>query len=142
MDYIDAAQRLMRLKAALEHFPLNRHLNELTRGEFFVLDYLRAHREVVYPRELSREMCVSTARIAALLKHMEEKGLIVRTPDPRDSRQVQVSMTAPGALRFEEKYKDAIMHVAEILETLGAKDSEEYLRIEEQIVRILSKEAL
>lgn len=38
-------------------------------------------------------MVVSTARIAALLNRMEEKGLISRLPDPLDNRQIIVSLS-------------------------------------------------
>lgn len=138
MDYIAAARKLIELKAALEHFPLNRHLNELARGEFFVLEYLSEREGAVNPKELSRGMAVSTARVAALLRHMEEKGLIVRTPDPRDSRQVLVSMTETGLARFEERFGETILRAAKIFEALGPEDSAEYLRIQARIVEIFS----
>lgn len=137
MDYFASARKLLALRSSLEHIPLNRHLLELTRGEFFVLSYLN-QKKAVNPKELSRAMSVSTARIAALLKHMEEKGWILKTLDSRDNRQILVSMTKSGKSIFEARYRETILQIAGLLEALGPEDTETLLRIEEKMVHIFS----
>ncbi|HIR26636.1 MAG TPA: MarR family transcriptional regulator [Candidatus Choladousia intestinigallinarum] len=139
MDYYAAARKLLALKTSLEHFPLNRHLLELTRGEFFVLDYLN-QKNAVNPKELSRVMSVSTARVAVLLKHMEEKGWILKTLDPRDSRQILVSITESGISTFEARYRETLLQAAALLKALGPEDAKSLLRIEEKIIHIFSSD--
>ena len=136
MDYYAAARKLLALKTSLEHFPLNRHLLELTRGEFFVLDYLN-QKNAVNPKELSRVMSVSTARVAVLLKHMEEKGWILKT---RDSRQILVSITESGISTFEARYRETLLQAAALLKALGPEDAKSLLRIEEKIIHIFSSD--
>lgn len=48
------------------------------RGFGFLLSYLEQADKEVYAGELSKKLNVSTARIAALLKRMEQDGLITR----------------------------------------------------------------
>ena len=69
----------------------------MLRGELFVLNYLDHREGEVHPKELSEKMAVSTARIARLLNHMEEKSLVTRLPDPGDNRQIIVQLTPDGA---------------------------------------------
>lgn len=86
MDYHLLAEELIELHRRLLSFPVNRMLADLAKGELFVLNYLMVHQDPVHPKELSQQMMVSTARVAALLNRMEEEGLIVRLPDSRDNR--------------------------------------------------------
>ena len=80
----------MKIRSEWSHVAANEELARLTKGEFFVLNYLTDHGGTAFPKALSREMKVSTARIAALLKHMEIKGWVTRTADCQDNRQVIV----------------------------------------------------
>ena len=54
----------------------NQQLSQMVRGEMFVLNYLFTHEGAIHPKELSRQMAVTTARIASLLNHMEQKQLL------------------------------------------------------------------
>lgn len=93
MDYHLLAEELIELHRRLLSFPVNRMLADLAKGELFVLNYLMVHQDPVHPKELSQQMMVSTARVAALLNRMEEEGLIVRLPDSRDNRQTIITPT-------------------------------------------------
>ena len=96
MDYHLLAEELIELHRRLLSFPVNRMLADLAKGELFVLNYLMVHQDPVHPKELSQQMMVSTARVAALLNRMEEEGLIVRLPDSRDNRQTIITPTQPA----------------------------------------------
>ena len=93
------------------------------------------HGMKAHPKELSKDMAVSTARIAALLNHMEEKGLITRQDDPNDNRQVIVSLTPEGNRAIGLKRGVAVECVARMLEHLGEEDAREYLRILRKIIQ-------
>lgn len=119
-QYEQLANELVQVNEALLHQPAQDLLSKLSRGEHFVLNYLLTHYGQAHPTDLSRHMVVSTARIAALLNRMEEKGLISRLPDPLDNRQIIVSLSPQATARM--------------LELLGPDDSQEFLRLQRKLV--------
>lgn len=70
----------------------------LTRQQAFTLGYLEAHqdREVI-ARELAEISRTTPASVTSLLQGLEDRGYIVRTPSPEDSRAKLVSITPDGA---------------------------------------------
>lgn len=136
MDYHILAEQLIDLHRCLLSFPINRMLADLAKGELFVLNYLMVHQNPVHPKELSQQMMVSTARVAALLNRMEEQGLIVRLPDGRDNRQTIITPTAFGT-QFVQEHRTAMVDaMAKTLELLGPEDAQNYLRIQKRFCKI------
>lgn len=135
VDYTELANELLELRPLLSQASASEKMSEMFRGEIFVLNYLMTHKCIAYPKELSKTMFVSTARIAALLKHMEEKGLIIRQADSQDNRQIIVSLTDKGLHVIEEKRREVLDSVVQMLKMLGPKDAREYIRIQTKIVR-------
>ena len=107
MDYRALAEQLMDLHVLLHQSPAGRQLEDLDRGTSLALGYLMAHHKMAHPKELGRGMAVSSARVAALLNHLEEQGLIRRTADPDDNRQTIVSLTAAGEERIRQRRAQA-----------------------------------
>lgn len=137
MDYHLLAEELIELHRRLLSFPVNRMLADLAKGELFVLNYLMVHQDPVHPKELSQQMMVSTARVAALLNRMEE-GLIVRLPDSRDNRQTIITPTQFG-IQFVQEHRTGLVDVmAKALELLGPEDAQNYLRIQKKILQNLT----
>ena len=134
MDYEKSAIELLKLRAELVHVPGNRKINASPHGEYFVLTYLLSHDGKAYPKELSREMAVSSARIAALLNQTEKKGWTARTADPENSRQTVVNLTEEGHRAIIEKQTETFDMTVDILKALGERDTEELLRIKRKIV--------
>ena len=138
MDYHLLAEELIELHRRLLSFPVNRMLADLAKGELFVLNYLMVHQDPVHPKELSQQMMVSTARVAALLNRMEEEGLIVRLPDSRDNRQTIITPTQFG-IQFVQEHRTGLVDVmAQALELLGPEDAQNYLRIQKKILQNLT----
>ena len=135
MDYRLLAEQLVNLQSSLHVTPASRMLSALDRGELLALNYLVRHENAAYPKELSRGMAVSSARVAALLNHLERQGLIRRAPDPADSRQVIVSLTEAGLMEIRRKREEIIQAAMQILEELGPEDAKALLRIQEKLVR-------
>ena len=133
MYYEALAEELLHIRANLLRVPAQQKLSNMLRGELFVLNYLHDHDTIVHPKELSENLSVSTARIASLLKHMEEKDLIVRAPDPEDSRQIIVRLTSDGESTIQRCREEVLYHLAKTLESLGPDDAEEYIRIQKKI---------
>ena len=135
MDFHELAKELLQLRIQSIQEPASRLLSDMARGESFVLNCLLMHGMKAHPKELSKDMAVSTARIAALLNHMEEKGLFTRQDDPNDNRQVIVSLTPEGNRAIGLKRGEAVESVARMLEHLGEEDAREYLRILRKIIQ-------
>lgn len=133
-QYEQLANELVQVNEALLHQPAQDLLSKLSRGEHFVLNYLLTRYGQAHPTDLSRHMVVSTARIAALLNRMEEKGLISRLPDPLDNRQIVVSLSPKGEKAIEAFRKKVIQATARMLELLGPDDSQEFLRLQRKLV--------
>lgn len=133
MDYSALANELLSVRANLLQVPANQQMSKMVKGELFVLNYLMTHEKVIHPKELSEKMAVTTARIASLLNHMEEKKLIQRHADPEDSRQVVVMLTDEGKRAITEIRKEAISHISAMLENLGPEDAASYVRIQNKI---------
>lgn len=138
MDYHLLAEELIELHRRLLSFPVNRMLADLAKGELFVLNYLMVHQDPVHPKELSKQMMVSTARVAALLNRMEEEGLIVRLPDSRDNRQTIITPTQFGIQFVQEHRTELVDVMAKALELLGPEDAQNYLRIQKKILQNLT----
>ena len=134
MDYTVLALELIDIKAQMLQIPTDRALMDFVKGELFALNYMMVHAAPVHPKDLSRALAVSTARIAALLKHLEAQGLIIRMPDPEDNRQCNVRLTAAGAALILEKRKGLLSSLAQALELLGPEDAAAYLRIQKKLL--------
>lgn len=134
MDYRAIAKQLLDIQPLLRMEPINRRLYLLENGTFLALHYLSEQDKGIHPKELSKKMSVSTARIAALLKHMEQEGMIVRKPDHEDNRQITVSLTAYGKQLIVSKKAEAVTLMAEALEELGWEEAQTYLRIQRKLL--------
>lgn len=133
MDYTALANELLSVRANLLQVPANQQLSKMVKGELFVLNYLATHEKIVHPKELSEKMAVSTARIASLLNHMEEKKRILRYVDKEDNRQVIVILTDTGRQEIQRIREEVISHTSAMLESLGPEDAEAYIRIQKKI---------
>lgn len=135
MDYQNMAEELLEIMSETPQVKDEHRLTDRVRGSSFVLMYLATHGEHSYPRDISDSMKVSTARIAAILRQLEEEGLITRTTDPKDNRQVIVRLTEDGfdsAKRYRQEATDSIK---KLLEFLGPEDAKAYIRIRKKISR-------
>ncbi len=141
MDYMLLAEKMLSLRAQLSHLPAGEAVSDACGGEFFALSLLLAGAPSC-PSELSRSMGVTSARIAALLKHLEQKGLVLRRTDELDERRVNVSLTEAGRELISRRRCEAIGRVAAALRSLGEEDACEYVRLQQKMLDALSADAL
>lgn len=135
MDYQTIAKELLSIRAYLVQNPVHRMMDEFVHGEYCVLNYLMNHSESIYPKDLSKEMSVSTARVAALLKQMEKKGWITRNADVIDNRQTIISLTDEGKIEINSKREEIIDAVVNMLKEIGSEDAKELLRIQHKMIK-------
>ncbi len=97
--------------------------------DIFILMYLKNHNNRAYPKEMSSEFRVSTARIAVILNRLEKNGCVSRCGDENDSRQTIVTLSEKGERLICDKYGEAIETLSNILRLLGPEDAREYVRL-------------
>lgn len=85
-------------------------------------------------------MGVSSARIAALLKHLEQKGWISRSADEHDERRVNVLLTDAGRELINSRRREAIERVSAALREIGEEDAHEYVRLQQKMLDALSED--
>lgn len=129
MDYSELAKQFLnntyQYRKGLHH----KKIDETMHGEAFVIKYISKRGGAVLPSEISNKMHITSARVAAALNSLENKGQITRTMDPSDRRKILVDLTQSGK-ELAEKYEQmALDRAKHILELLGEQDAMEFVRI-------------
>lgn len=128
----DAIEFLHTLQSEFPRLLLNK-VEDTQRGVGFVLAYLVRTDGEVIAGDLARELNVSTARIAALLKTMEKNGLITRHSSPKDARRTVVEITPAGIRRTCEIRDQSLQKIELLLERVGKEDLDKFIRISHKI---------
>ena len=119
---------------------LTDELNYFNRGEVGVLSYLAFDKNEASSGELSEKLNVSTARIASILKSLENKKYIRRKEDSLDKRKTLVVITESGKELAVETKKELMDILIKVIKEIGYKDIEEYTRIVQKIRKVLDKQ--
>ena len=104
------------------------------RGEEQLLLTL-AHRDNA--GELAECVGLTSGRVANILKQLERKGYIERTPGTQDKRKVLVCLTAAGREYAKQVYHKEVDGYAWLLCVLGEADAREFMRLLKQGVKLL-----
>jgi len=99
------------------------------RGEAFALQFIAMREGEVIPSDISSEMGISSARVAAALNSLESKGLITRRIDVSDRRRILIELTQAGKEQAQEHGRKIFQMTKKIMEYLGEDDAREYIRI-------------
>jgi DNA-binding MarR family transcriptional regulator len=129
MDYTSLAQEFMGIMHQMRKRGPQKQISESMHGETFVLFYISKHEGNVIPSEISNEIGISTARVAATLNSLESKGLITRKIDVSDRRRILVEMTPAGKEQVEKHFQMIMNTTTNMLRYLGEQDAKEYVRI-------------
>jgi DNA-binding MarR family transcriptional regulator len=122
LELIENMKELFRAK-------MHQRVNDAMGGEVFGLQYIAMNGGSVLPGDISTEMNVSSARVAAALNNLESKGLVTRRTDENDRRKVIVEITEAGRNQAEKHWNNIIGGATKLLELLGENDAREYVRI-------------
>jgi len=129
MRYEDAA--VQALREATEQFGAHilMNMNRYSTGESLVLYHLSFHDGLSNPSVLQEKAGTSSARIAAILRSLEKKGLIQRDVDLEDRRKTVVTVTQEGRQRALDEYEEMQEKLKKVFKKLGKKDTEDFIRI-------------
>lgn len=136
MDYYELAKQLIDMRSKRPQVKMERTISQTGRGEVLVLNYLATNGNKAYPKDISKAVMLTTARIAAVLKSLEKHLLITRTPDPLDNRQIIVELTEAGIVFIEKRRKELLDVTVKMLEALGENDAREYVRIQNKLIEL------
>lgn len=128
MDYPRAAEELLRKFAVIFQPKLRLRVDEVTRGEMFILNYLVESQKGVFPGEISETMGISSARVSAALKGLEGKGLVLRKDDQTDKRRKIVTITKKGKTEIKARRQKVIDAFASVLESMGETEAKNLYR--------------
>jgi len=138
MDYPQLAREWLQNMRPLHQAMLQRNIDASIRGEAFVLRFIAGHPNPVLPSDISHEMRVSSAMVAATLNRLEGKGLITRQIDQGDRRRVLVEITKDGETQAGRHHQEAIREAGKMLSLLGEADAREYVRLTGKLADIIT----
>ena len=115
--------------------PHMRYANRGERGVMRVLEFAGP----VAPSELADRTHLSSARVANVLRSLEEKGYVTRAHSDADRRRVTVSLTEAGHDQILREKREFEAQAASFLSQLGEEDTREALRILRKTNAIIDK---
>ena len=86
-----------------KHHP-HKQINDSVRGENMALGFIKSEGGSTYPKDIELAMGISSARVAAIIKKLEQRELVTRTGDKIDRRKTLVSLTEKGEKIGKELY--------------------------------------
>lgn len=117
-----------------------RRFNEKWAGIGAVLQLLYGSTDGVTAGQISEVLKVSTARVAALLKKMEEKELITREHGGVDARVVIVRLTEHGTETVREMRANMYRQVELLIDEIGEERLLEFVDIAVEIQSVVAKQ--
>lgn len=127
MDYEDAAKKLIMYSRGVAKGSIGTAFG-MSMGEDPVLDYLARHEEGMSPSELAKRLGYSRPRMTRILDSLEEKGFVVRRPDPEDRRRVVATCTEEGRSHAQDRSSGGVSSLASSLSKMGEHDVSELLK--------------
>ncbi len=117
-----------------------RQMSKKNEGLGLIMGYLCEHQgRVVYAGDLAKVSGVSTARISAALKKLEQLGIVQRTISEKDSRKTIVKLTPAGVKSAEESRNGVVLYTAKLVDKVGKEDMDGLLRILGRIKQAMSE---
>ncbi len=115
-------------------------MNDLAKGEKGVLGFLLFYGVAITSGNLSKELDVSTARIAFILNSLENKELIKRDIDKDDKRKTWISLTKKGNDVVRQEREKIIKIIILIIKEVGQDKFYEHIELIKQIKNIIKRE--
>lgn len=129
MDFEQMAHEYLETMFYMRKVNSHKEIHDSVHGENFVLFFISQNGGKVIPSDISNEMGISSARVAAALNSLEKKGLIIRKIDAEDRRRILIDLTDSGREQVKSHYRMVMNMVKNMLQYLGENDAREFIRI-------------
>ncbi|MBR2418873.1 MAG: MarR family transcriptional regulator [Clostridia bacterium] len=138
MDRNILAENMMNAFDSINRQELFERMKTTFKGENLMLAILMKMGGKATPGELMQYTECTAARLTAIAKSLETKGLVSRIQNAEDKRSTIIEMTAEGITRFMNLQKEAAESVFNLIEKLGERDAEEFVRLVGRLAEISS----
>lgn len=136
MDRNILAENMMNAFDSINRQELFERMKTTFKGENLMLAILMKMGGKATPGELMQYTECTAARLTAIAKSLETKGLVSRIQNAEDKRSTIIEMTAEGIARFMNLQKEAAESVFNLIEKLGERDAEEFVRLVGRLAEI------
>lgn len=136
MDRNILAENMMNAFDSINRQELFERMKTTFKGENLMLAILMKMGGKATPGELMQYTECTAARLTAIAKSLETKGLVSRIQNAEDKRSTIIEMTAEGITRFMNLQKEAAESVFNLIEKLGERDAEEFVRLVGRLAEI------
>ncbi len=118
-------------------------VNDSNAGIGYVLKLLLSEdKHQLSAGQLSEAMDVSTARVAVLLKKMENKGLIEKKEDEADARVTLVKLSENGKRIAALMKENMLLHIANVIDKVGEEKFLQFIALSHEIKDAMGEEFL
>lgn len=138
MDRNILAENMMNAFDSINRQELFERMKITFKGENLMLAILMKMGGKATPGELIKYTECTAARLTAIAKSLETKGFVSRIQNAEDKRSTIIEMTAEGITRFMNLQKEAAESVFNLIEKLGERDAEEFVRLVGRLAEISS----
>ena len=126
---MDKINELLKIIAEKNPFKFLEDLHNQNSGKLFILKYLYDNKKDAKAGELAKELKVSTARVAMLLKKLESSKYIKRYNDPKDARITMVSLTKEGEKYIVKKMETLTDKLKKVVKAMGITKVEDFVKV-------------
>lgn len=119
---------------------------EFTKGEFWCLGSIynemeeNPEQDGVHVWKLAQHMRVHPPAASRLLRELEERGLIARSIDPTDRRNIRVKLTPQGLESWKRVERDADEFIQRVLERMGRENMDQLVGLCDRLCDIIEDE--
>ena len=118
--------------------PFFKKMSETNAGVGAVMRLINENDGAITAGQISDFMRVSTARVAALLKKMESRNLIVRERGSGDARVTVVKFTEHGREISDRIRQDFCYQIEKLIDELGTQRIKDFIETAEEIKNIMT----
>ena len=137
-DYGELARELTESFARLGR-SISPRLRNTVHGEAVIMRILDEAADPLTPGELAARAHVSSARVANVLRALEERGWVSRAHALEDRRRVEVRLTDAGCAAVAERREQRDREAEAFLSQLGERDTRELIRIMDRMAAIAAE---
>ena len=133
------AKEVIRCVHSIGKYHPHKQINDSVRGENMALGFIKSEGGSTYPKDIELAMGISSARVAAIIKKLEQRNLVIRTDDKIDRRKTLVTLTKQGEEVALETEKKIMYALGQMFAYLGEEDYENFVRIIDKLIKNLPK---